>query len=316
MRLQVINASKNKGKTFGAFILCFWTSTAALFAQPNPVSSTPGGVLTSASSSSTPRPMIDPNILLLNAIQQAVWGPPIACKVYQQSVAFHQQVIVSGEYKAAGGGTGQFRFTTRTSSGETTLDTIQVSDGRLMVTQVGSKTPPRIVNVERVRESLAQKIHRPQDHPELSINLAIGGQPELLRCLYQRYHWYRAVEGKISGIDVWQLFGKLRTEPPKVSGNAKLDAQNLSMPIGESEEMPSHVRLILGRSQTLPYFPFLVDYFRLKRDTEGRAIGFEPVSKIEYSEPTNRVQISEGDFVYRTDATTDRIVWETDLYLP
>ena len=100
----------------------------------------------------------DPNQLVLSAIHQAVWGPPIACKVYQSSHAYGQQVIVSGDYKASGGGTGQFRYTARVSSGETTIDTIQVSDGRLMYTQIGADEAPRRVIVEQVRQAMGNTL--------------------------------------------------------------------------------------------------------------------------------------------------------------
>jgi hypothetical protein len=100
------------------------------------------------SSAGTPPPTtqvvtIDPNLLVLNAIRQSVWGPPLACKVYQRSLAYDQQVITSGEYKASGLGTGQFRYNARVSSGETTLDRVEVSDGRLMFTQIASTRQSR-----------------------------------------------------------------------------------------------------------------------------------------------------------------------------
>ena len=133
---------------------------------------------------------IDPNLIVLNAIHQAVWGPALACKVYQRSVAFDQQVIISGEYKASGLGTGQFRYNVRVSSGETTVDKIQVSDGRLMFTQVGIDEPPQRVNLDQIRQSLGNAIHHAGERPEVNFYLAVGGHPEMLRNLYHRYFWY------------------------------------------------------------------------------------------------------------------------------
>lgn len=285
-----------------------WFASKVMYGQTS-------GMLTSAAAPSASRPVIDPNTLVLAALRQSITGPPIACKVHQQSIAFDQQVVLSGEYKSAGAGTGQFRYTARISSGETTVDTIQVSDGRLMHTQMGELSPTKIVNVEKVREAMTSKIRRIDDHPEVYLHLAIGGQPEILRSLYQKYHWYRSVEGKVGGVDVWQLLGKLRTEPPKLSGTAKIDKDTMALP-ATTENLPSNVRLTLGRTSNMQYFPYLIEYFRIKKDKDGRAIGLEAVSKIEYSEPTLNPKIADTDFVYRCDFTVDKPEWETDLYLP
>jgi hypothetical protein len=314
VRCEVTKTRSRIAKTIRttAIIACLlvadWFASKVIYGQTS-------GMLTSAAAPSASRPVIDPNTLVLAAIRQSITGPPIACKVHQQSIAFDQQVVLSGEYKSAGAGTGQFRYTARISSGETTVDTIQVSDGRLMHTQMGELSPTKIVNVEKIREAMTSKIRRIDEHPEVYLHLAIGGQPEILRSLYQKYHWYRSVEGKVGGTDVWQLLGKLRTEPPKLSGTAKIDKDTLALP-ATTENLPSNVRLTLGRTSNMQYFPYLIEYFRIKKDKDGRAIGLEAVSKIEYSEPVINPKIADTDFVYRCDVTVDKPEWETDLYLP
>jgi hypothetical protein len=97
----------------------------------------------------------DPNLLVLASIRQAVWGPPIACKVQQSTKAFGQQCIVVGDFKSMGQGTGQFRYSVRVTVGETAFDLLQVSDGELMWTQGGMDEPPRKVNLRQVRESVS-----------------------------------------------------------------------------------------------------------------------------------------------------------------
>lgn len=258
---------------------------------------------------------MDPNHLVLNAIHQSVWGPAFACKVYQSSHAFDQQVIVSGEYKSSGLGTGQFRYTARVSSGETTLDTVQVSDGRLMFTQVGLDEPPRRVNLDQVRQLLGNAIHQAGDRPEVSIYLAVGGHPELLRCLYHRYFWYKAVTGQIRGVDVWQLVGRLRTEAPKLVGNSKLDQQTLGIS-HTSSNLPTEVRLTLGRSAAAAYFPFMVEYFRRTKRLDGRPDTIELLSVLEHTELTNFATITDKDFIFKVQDSVDKIDDETELYKP
>lgn len=258
---------------------------------------------------------IDPNQLVLSAIHQAVWSAqPISCKVHQKSLAYNQLVIVSGEYKACGSGTGQFRYTARVSSGETTLDTIQVSDGRLMHTQIGVDEPPKRVIIDQVRQALGNAIYYADDRPEVSIYLAIGGHAELLRNLYHRYIWYAAKAGTIDGVDVWQLVGRLRNEAPKLAGNAPVDQQNVAAPPADSN-VPTEVRLTLGRSVALPYFPYCIEYFRRVPGEDGKTLVAKAVSKLVYSEPT-ATTVSEKDFVYRVQDNVVKIDSATALYLP
>ena len=260
---------------------------------------------------------IDPNQLVLNAIHQSVWGPAYACNVHQRSHAYEQQVVVSGEYKTSGIGTGQFRYNARVSSGETTLDTVQVSDGRLMFTQVGLDDPPRRVNLDQVRQSLGNMIHHVGERPDVNFYLAVGGHPELLRSLYHRYFWYKAVAGPIRGVDVWQLVGRLRTEPPKLAGNTPLDQQTFSVP-APSSNLPTEVRLTLGRSASAAYFPYMVEYFRRTTRLDGQPDAIELLSVLEHTERTTSVTIVDKDFVFKIQdgVKNKNIDDETALYLP
>ena len=324
MQIERINASTFVFASIG-FVACLsWASHSR--AQLSPMTPSPPTLTeTSAKPASFPpvpsQPpqttvvTIDPNLLVLKAIHQSVWGPPLGCKVYQRSHAFDQQVIVSGEYKSNGLGTGQFRYTARVSSGETTLDTVQVSDGRLMYTQVGLDEPPRRVNLDKVRQSIGNAIHQAGERPEVSVYLAVGGQPELLRNLYHRYFWYKAVTGQIRGVDVWQLVGRLRTEPPKLIGNSSLDAQNMVRP-EPSSNLPTEVRLTLGRSASTAYFPYMVEYFRRIKRQDGQPDAIELLSVLEHSEFNTAVTIVDKDFVFKVQDTVDKIDDETAIYLP
>lgn len=257
----------------------------------------------------------DPNQLVLNAVHQAVWGPPIACKVYQRSAAFDQQVIASGEYKSAGNGTGQFRYSTRISAGDTTFDMIQVSDGRLMYTQLGLNEPPRRVIIDQVRQAMGHAINQANERPEVNLYMSIGGHPELLRGLYHRYRWYSGTAGKLGGVDVWQLVGRLRTEPPKLMSNTILDHQN-AQSAGLSSELPTEVRLTLGRSTSMAYFPYMVEYFQRKKNANGQPTSLELTSIIEHLEPNLTVNFSDREFEFRVPENVEKIEDETNLYLP
>ncbi len=324
MQTERMNASTLALASIGLAAWLVWTSRTC--AQSTPTTPSPptltatsikpaSNLPTGSQSTETTVVTMDPNQLVLNAIHQSVWGPAFACKVYQSSHAFDQQVIVSGEYKTSGLGTGQFRYTARVSSGETTLDTVQVSDGRLMFTQVGLDESPRRVNLDQVRQLLGNSIHQAGERPEVSIYLAVGGHPELLRCLYHRYFWYKAVTGQIRGVDVWQLVGRLRTEAPKLVGNAKLDQQTIGIPQTGSN-LPTEVRLTLGRSASAAYFPFMVEYFRRTKRLDGRPDAIELLSVLEHTELTNSATITDKDFVFKVQDSVGKIDDETELYKP
>lgn len=329
MQTKRLNASIRKLLEItglAAYAFVFWQSplSAQTTLPPDNAAALPKGADSSSGGNSFPANVqtsdstvvtIDPNQLVLRAVHQAVFGPPIACKVRQESRAFNQQVAVSGEYKASGGGTGQFRYNARVSSGETTVDTIQVSDGRLMYTQVGIDEPPRRVIIDQVRQSLGGALNHANDHPDVSMHLAIGGHPELLRNLYHRYLWYKVKGGNLGGVDVWQLVGKLRTERPKVSGTSELDTKSLEPPPPESK-LPEIVRLTLGRSTSMAYFPYMVEYYRRTATPDDPPEKLELVSKLWHPDATTSVTLSEKDFVYRVQESVGRIDDETSLYMP
>jgi len=324
MQIERMNASNLLLGIIVIAIQCGWAIVACAQTSgslPIPPQFTTAAALTSIIPLNGSRPpestvvTIDPNQLVLYAIHQSVWGPPLACKVYQRSRAFDQHVIVSGDYKASGLGTGQFRRNARVSSGETTLDEIQVSDGRVMFTQLGLDESPKRVHLDQIRQAIGNAIHHAGERPEVNFYLAIGGHPELLRCLYHRYFWYKAITRTINGVDVWQLEGRLRTDPPKLLGNTRLD-QSMIGPVPRDSNLPTEVRLTLGRSASAAYFPYMIEYFQRVKSKDGQTVTTELRSVLEHSELTTTVTIVDKDFVFREQDGVATPENETDLYMP
>jgi len=184
-----------------------------------------------------------------------------------------------------------------------------------MWTQVGNDEAPRRVNLRQVRESVSYAMKVSDPRPEVNLVLAVGGQADLLRALYHRYNWYKAVGGKLAGVDVWQLVGRIRTVPPKLVGNAPIDDENVLMgdPLGN---LPSEVRLTLSRSANLPYFPYMIEYFHRRSDNQSPSGGLTLVTRIEFIDPKTNVHFQEQEFQYRVSNSTDQIEDETKRYLP
>jgi hypothetical protein len=106
----------------------------------------------------------------------------------------------------------------------------------------------------------------------------------------------------------------LRTEPPRISGNALVDKQALT-PLAANPNLPAEVRLTLGRSIATAYFPFRVEYFSRSKTPDNTQTVHKLVSKLVHSEPTPTT-ISEKDFAYKVPDSADKIDYETNQYLP
>jgi len=288
----------------------------ALFSQETGGQSVPGLSETPSSDSITPV-TTDPNQLVLAAVRQAVWGPSIYCRVQQTTNVYGQRALLIGELKSealSNSPMRRLRFTARVATGETAFDLYQVSDGRVMWTQSIPKSAPKRIILDQVLQSIPSSLQYPDTRPEIHLLLAVGGQAELLRGLYHRYNWYKAVSGKIAGVDVWQLVGRLRTEPTRIAGNTPIDNMNSDIN-SPSPNLPSEARLTLSRSTKLPYFPFIVEYFQRAPKASASKSPFELMSRIEFKDPTTEIQFQDKDFDLSSD-TVDEIKDETLDYLP
>lgn len=260
----------------------------------------------------------DPNQLVLAAVRQAVWGPSIACRVQQTTKAYGQQALWIGEFKSEALATTpmrRLRYTARVAVGETAFDFIQVSDGRILWTQSTPSGAPKRIILDQVLQNIPSGLQYPDSRPEIHLMLAVGGQAELLRGLYHRYNWYKAVSGKIAGADVWQLVGRLRTEPTRIAGNAPIDNMN-SILGATSPHLPSEARLTLNRSAKFPYFPMIIEYFQRRDTNHVQGNAFELMTRIEFKDPTTEVRFDDKEFSFRINDTIEEIKDETQDYLP
>ena len=277
----------------------------------------PEGPLQEPSSGTIVPVTTDPNQLVLAAVRQAVWGPSIYCRVQQTTNVFGQRALLIGELRSealSNSPMRRLRYTARVAVGETAFDLLQVSDGRMMWTHSSPNAPPKRIILDQVLQSIPSSLQYPDTRPDIHLLLAVGGQAELLRGLYHRYNWYKAVSGKIAGADVWQLVGRLRTEPTRIAGNAPID--NINSDIGSpSKNLPTEARLTLSRSTKLPYFPFIVEYFQRAENSTASKSPFELMSRIEFKDPTTEIQFSDKDFE-RFSETVEEIKDETQDYLP
>jgi len=263
------------------------------------------------------QPPIDPNQLVLQAVHRAVWGPSFSCRIRQHSVASVHQVEAEGQYWQMGQGTGQLKMMLALKPDKLTAITnwLQVSDGRLLWTSIGGGEPPRRVYLDRVRQALGSIVRDPNQHPEAALYLAIGGHAEMLRCLYFRYRWFKVFAGTDEhGRDVWQLVGTLRTEMPRPSSQTRVDS--LLVVPSPAPEVPTDVRLTLGRDEKTLLFPYKIDYY-LREKSEGGLPGKRvKVSTIERDEVVSPISVSSDFFHFQVPDEAEQIDDETTDYMP
>ncbi len=258
---------------------------------------------------------VDPNQLVLLAVERAVWGPSLSCRIQQTSIWGEHRVMAEGKYCHTGGGAGQLKLEMKLDSKDHQSNFVQVSDGRLVWTSIGEGESPRRVYLDRVRESLGGWVRKPGLRPEMSLYLAIGGQGEALRCLYQRYRWFKVFAGvDEKGRDVWQLVGTIRSEPPTPSAQTLID--NLLISSSLPAEVPTDVRLTLGRDEKNYLFPYKIDYYRKEKTEAGVPGKWIRVSTIEYSDIESPIEVPPDFFEYRASNDADQIRDETKDYMP
>lgn len=270
--------------------------------------------LASQSPASLPN-SLDPNQLVLRAVQQAVWGPSVHSIVKQRSELGEFQLVGEGEYWAAGQGTGQLKMTMQLMAGELQTNMLQVSDGRLVWTSTSDDEPPRRVFLDEVRRELGSMARNPTGHPQAALYLAIGGHAEMLRCLYYRYRWFKVWAGKDEkGTNVWQLVGTLRTEAPSIASYSIVDSYFIQQ--APPPELPTDVRLTLDRDGKLPLFPYKVEYFRREPSLDGIPGKLVLLSSVTHTEIETPITITKELFQYQVREDADRIENETNEYLP
>lgn len=257
---------------------------------------------------------LDPDAIVRRAIWQAVWGDPVNSRVRQRISMYGKELIGVGSYCHAGQGSNKLKWQMRLAAADSVTNYLQISDGRLLWTsqQVGEKIEVNRVDLDPIRERIGPVRESDLANPLLAMELAIGGQAELLRSLYHRYKWETAVPTKLDKQPVWLLTGEIRQQPPIPSARAPVD-QTM---VGASQTglLPQRVRLALGRTEQYPFFPHRIEYFK-KKEGEG-ASTWEQLTVVEFFEVSTPSTLEPDLFQYEVRDTVEAIQDDTSKYLP
>lgn len=257
---------------------------------------------------------LDPEAVVRRAIWQAVWGEPIASRVRQKISMFGKELVGVGSYCHAGKGTSKLKWQMRFASAEAVTNYLQISDGRLLWTsqQVNERIEVNRVDLDPIRERIGVVRESDLSNPLLAMELAIGGQAELLRSLYHRYDWETAVPAKLDQQPVWLLTGEIRKMPPIPAARAPIDQAMQSA--SQTGLLPERVRLALGRTEQYPFFLHRIEYFK-KKEADGNTL-WEPITVIEFFEVSAPEALEPELFQYEVRDTVEAIQDDTSKYLP
>lgn len=277
-------------------------------AESSPAPNAPGSTLPANTDG------LDPEVVVRRAIWQAVWGEPVASRVRQRISMFGKELVGVGSYCHAGKGSNKLKWQMRFAAADAVTNYLQISDGRLLWTsqQVDEKIDVNRVDLDPIRERIGAVRESDLSNPLLAMELAVGGQAELLRSLYHRYDWESAVPTKLDQQPVWLLTGEIRQQPPIPSARAPID--QAMQTASQTGLLPQRVRLALGRTEQFAFFPYRIEYFK-RKETDGAAT-WEQITVIEFFEVSSPDSLEPELFQYEVRDTVEAIQDETSQYLP
>jgi hypothetical protein len=315
-RLTCVNASESPvGQGFSArtlwlslSVICGWIfGQAELFGQegqsllPIPASHSPSEVA---------------NHILQQSLLQSVWGPPVHCVVRQSVQVFGKQTSGVGDFVRAGQGSGKLKFHLRMPAGKQLNSLLQVSDGQrlLAIESIGEHKRRTEVDLGKVRPRLVLTNESLRD-PVVAMYLAIGGQAESLRKIYQQYEWTSVRDGRLGETDVWYVSGRVTQQPPLRHALAEVDLRLRD--VNSSGLLPTKIQLIIGRENAaIPFWLYQVDQVRSENELEptGRRTSMRITT--EWAEPVVLDPQRLTSELFEPPYSNEPLFDQTDRYLP
>ncbi len=254
--------------------------------------------------------------ILQQSILQSVWGPPAYCVVRQSVTLFGKQLNGVGKYVRGGQGSGKLKFDLRMPAGDQINTLLQVSDGQrlLSIEAIGDVRRRTEVDLGKVRPRLVFTNESLRD-PVVAMYLAIGGQAETLRKIYQRYDWVSVREGKLGDIPVWWLAGRVPPRPVNVRSLAEVD--NLMFVDNNSGLLPTHIEIAIGKSDApLPFWLYQMEQGRAADELSPTARSEKLRIVTEWATPIVLTADQMPASLFEPPSSNEPLFDETDRYLP
>ncbi len=254
--------------------------------------------------------------ILQQSILQSVWGPPAYCVVRQSVNIFGKQLNGVGKYVRGGRGSGKLKFDLRMPAGDQINTLLQVSDGQrlLSIEAIGDVRKRTEVDLGKVRPRLVFTNESLRD-PVVAMYLAIGGQAEMLRKIYQKYDWISVREGKLGDIPVWWLKGCVPPEPVNVRSVAEVD--NIMFAENHSGLLPTRIEIAVGRADAeLPYWLYQMEQGRIAEDLSPSARSEQMHIVTEWATPILLTAEQMPSSLFEPPSSNEPLFDDTDRYLP
>ncbi len=254
--------------------------------------------------------------ILQQSILQSVWGPPAYCVVRQSVNIFGKQLNGVGKYVRGGQGSGKLKFDLRMPAGDQINTLLQVSDGQrlLSIEAIGDVRKRMEVDLGKIRPRLVFTNESLRD-PVVAMYLAIGGQAETLRKIYQKYDWVTVREGKLGEISVWWLNGRVPPQPVNVRSVAEVD--DLMFADNNSGLLPTRIEIAIGKADAeLPFWLYQMEQGRMAEDLSPIARSEKLHIVTEWATPVLLTPDQMPNSLFEPPSSNEPLFDETDRYLP
>ena len=256
--------------------------------------------------------------ILQKSIWDSVWGPPTYCIVRQSVGMYGKEFNGQGHYVREGQGSGKLKYDLRMAAGNQINTLLQVSDGQrlLSIESIGDVRRRTEVDLGKVRDPdrlpLTDASYR---DPVVAMYLAIGGQAELLRKIYQQYEWISVRDGHLGEIDVWLLSGKVPPQPIAVRSVAPVD--NMLFADNNSGLLPTRIEVKIGKDNApVPFWLYEVEQGRSAEEISP--IGRDSKLRI-FTEWANPKLLAKEQLplnIFELPPSNEQLFDETEKYLP
>ncbi len=298
------------------FVSCVWLLAPPYFvlSAPRPTAAQSSLAAESIPAEHTPQEISAR--ILQRSILQSVWGPPAYCVVRQSMSMFSMQLHGVGDYVRGGEGSGRLKYNLRMPAGDQLNTLLQVSDGQrlLSIESIGDVSRRTEVDLGKIRPRLMLTSDSLRD-PVVAMYLAIGGQAELLRKIYQQYEWVSVRDGKLGDVEVWWLSGIFPSQPVPIRSVAAID--NMLFAENNSGLLPTHIEIAIGKADArLPYWLYQVAQSRVSSELSPLALSTELRIVTEWATPTLLAQEQLPPSIFELPSSSEQLFDETDKYLP